>query len=80
LVGIFALGEGWHNNHHRYPLAARNGFYWWELDLTWWVIRLMGALGLAWDIRAVPARLYREAAAGESWPALSDSRTEAPPG
>ena len=37
-TALLALGEGWHNNHHRYPLAARNGFYWWELDATWWEI------------------------------------------
>jgi stearoyl-CoA desaturase (delta-9 desaturase) len=60
-TALFALGEGWHNNHHRYQRAARNGFYWWEFDPTWWVIRAMGALGLAWDIEGVPTRVYREA-------------------
>ena len=35
LTALFAAGEGWHNNHHRYQRAARNGFYWWEFDLTW---------------------------------------------
>ena len=38
LTAFFAVGEGWHNNHHRYQRAARNGFYWWEFDLTWYVI------------------------------------------
>jgi len=60
LTAIFAAGEGWHNNHHRYQRAARSGFYWWEVDLTYAVIRLMGWLGLAWDIRPVPKRIYRE--------------------
>jgi stearoyl-CoA desaturase (delta-9 desaturase) len=63
LTAIFAAGEGWHNNHHRYQRAARNGFYWWELDPTWYVIRAMAALGLAWDLHAVPARVYDEARA-----------------
>jgi len=63
VTALFAAGEGWHNNHHRYQRAARNGFYWWELDLTWYVIRAMGALGLAWDIQPVPDRIYAEARA-----------------
>jgi stearoyl-CoA desaturase (delta-9 desaturase) len=62
-TAIFAAGEGWHNNHHRYQRAARNGFYWWEFDPTYYAIRAMGWLGLAWDIQPVPARIYREAEA-----------------
>jgi len=61
LTALFAAGEGWHNNHHRYQRAARNGFYWWEIDLTWYVIRAMQAVGLAWDVQPVPARIYAEA-------------------
>ncbi len=61
LTAFFAAGEGWHNNHHRYQRAARNGFYWWELDLTWYTIRVMAALGLVWDIQWVPTRIYEEA-------------------
>jgi stearoyl-CoA desaturase (delta-9 desaturase) len=61
LTAIFAAGEGWHNNHHRYQRAARNGFYWWEFDPTYYVIAVMGWLGLAWDIQPVPERIYREA-------------------
>jgi len=63
LTAIFAVGEGWHNNHHRYQRAARNGFYWWEFDPTWYVIRAMQALGLAWDVQPVPRRIYEEARA-----------------
>jgi stearoyl-CoA desaturase (delta-9 desaturase) len=61
LTALFAAGEGWHNNHHRYQRAARNGFYWWEFDPTWYVIRAMQAIGLVWDVQTVPARIYREA-------------------
>jgi len=60
-TAIFAAGEGWHNNHHRYQRAARNGFYWYEFDPTYYVIRMMGWVGLAWDIQVVPERIYREA-------------------
>jgi stearoyl-CoA desaturase (Delta-9 desaturase) len=63
LTAFFAAGEGWHNNHHRYQRAARNGFYWWEFDLTWYVIRAMAAVGLAWDLQPVPPRIYEEARA-----------------
>lgn len=64
VTALFAVGEGWHNNHHRYQRAARNGFYWWEFDPTYYVICLMGAVGLAWDIQNVPERIYREAREG----------------
>jgi stearoyl-CoA desaturase (Delta-9 desaturase) len=63
ITAIFAAGEGWHNNHHRYQRAARNGFYWWEFDPTWYTIRAMAALGIAWDLQAVPRRIYEEARA-----------------
>ena len=63
LTALFAAGEGWHNNHHRYQRAARNGFYWWEIDLTWYAIRAMALLGLAWDLHRVPDRVYAEARA-----------------
>jgi stearoyl-CoA desaturase (delta-9 desaturase) len=65
LTAIFAAGEGWHNNHHRYQRAARNGFYWWEVDPTYALIRLMEWLGLAWDVQSVPERIYREAEADD---------------
>ena len=60
-TAFFAVGEGWHNNHHRYQRAARNGFYWWEFDPTWYVIRLMQMVGLVWDVQPVPERIYEEA-------------------
>src|SRR2546422_3094649 len=66
LTALFAAGEGWHNNHHRYQRAARNGFYWWEFDPTWYVIRAMAAVGLAWDVKAVPERIYHEARANRA--------------
>jgi stearoyl-CoA desaturase (Delta-9 desaturase) len=61
LTAFFAAGEGWHNNHHRYQRAARNGFFWWEFDPTWYVISAMAAVGLVWDLQTVPARIYAEA-------------------
>jgi stearoyl-CoA desaturase (delta-9 desaturase) len=66
LTAFFAAGEGWHNNHHRYQRAARNGFYWWEFDPTYYVILAMQAVGLAWDVQPVPDRIYREAREGRT--------------
>lgn len=54
LIALFTLGEGWHNNHHRYPGSPRQGLRWWELDPTWWGLRALAALGLIWDLKAVP--------------------------
>ena len=62
VLAILTLGEGWHNNHHRFPACARQGFYWWEIDISYYIIRLMGAFGLVWDIRTVPSKVYEEAA------------------
>jgi stearoyl-CoA desaturase (delta-9 desaturase) len=56
-LALLTFGEGWHNNHHHYPGSARQGFYWWEVDLTWYGLRLLEALGLIWDLRVVPASI-----------------------
>jgi len=50
LVGLLSNGEGWHNNHHADPRSARHGHCWWELDVTYLVIRMLGIVGLAWRI------------------------------
>ncbi len=56
-IALLTLGEGWHNNHHHYPGAARQGFYWWELDVTWLGLRLMALTGLISDLKTVPERI-----------------------
>lgn len=48
---IFGFGEGWHNNHHAFPSSARHGFYWWQIDFGFVIIRLMEVLGLADEVR-----------------------------
>jgi len=55
LLALVTLGEGWHNNHHHYPGSTRQGFYWWEVDFTYYGLKLLEALGLVWDLRPVPA-------------------------
>jgi stearoyl-CoA desaturase (delta-9 desaturase) len=53
-LALLTFGEGWHNNHHRFPAAARQGFRWWEIDLSYYGLRLLAALGVIWDLRPVP--------------------------
>ncbi len=55
LLGVLALGEGWHNNHHAFPSSARHGLRWWEIDMSYMIIRTLGFFGLARDIR-VPSQ------------------------
>ena len=57
ILALLTLGEGWHNNHHHYPASARQGFYWWELDLTYYGLVALKWLGLIWDLRPVPDRV-----------------------
>jgi stearoyl-CoA desaturase (Delta-9 desaturase) len=56
-LALLTLGEGWHNNHHHYPSAARQGFYWWEIDASYYALRLLAALGVVWDLRPVPVAI-----------------------
>lgn len=59
LLALVTLGEGWHNNHHFYPASVRQGFRWWQVDITYYLLRVMAALGLIWDLRPVPAHVVR---------------------
>lgn len=59
VLGILAMGDGWHNNHHRAPYSARHGFAWYEFDMAYLTIRAMRLIGLAWDVKQPPAELLR---------------------
>jgi len=54
-LALLTFGEGWHNNHHFYPGSARQGFRWWEVDVTWYGLMLMATLGLVRELKPVPA-------------------------
>jgi len=54
LLAVITLGEGWHNNHHYYPNSARQGFRWWEIDISYYGLRLLAAVGLVWDLKQIP--------------------------
>ena len=53
-LALLTLGEGWHNNHHYYPGSTRQGFYWWEIDLTYYGLVGLSWVGLVWDLRSPP--------------------------
>ncbi len=53
-IALVTMGEGWHNNHHHYPSAANQGWFWWEVDATWYALRALAALGLVRDLRTPP--------------------------
>ncbi|MEO7433483.1 MAG: acyl-CoA desaturase [Dokdonella sp.] len=54
-LALITFGEGWHNNHHFFPGSARQGFRWWELDMTWYGLRALALLGIVRDLKPVPA-------------------------
>jgi stearoyl-CoA desaturase (delta-9 desaturase) len=59
LLAIFTMGEGWHNNHHAYQSSVRQGFRWWELDATYYILQVLAWLGVVWDLKMPPAKLLR---------------------
>lgn len=59
-LALITMGEGWHNNHHHYPTSARQGFFWWEIDLTYYGLYLLSKLGLIWDLKRVPAHILEQ--------------------
>lgn len=63
-LALITLGEGWHNNHHFHPGTARQGFFWWEVDPTWWMLWAMEKVGLISELRRAPARVYEAAREG----------------
>ena len=60
LIALATFGEGWHNNHHRYQSAARQGFRWWQVDVTYYVLWLLARVGIVRGLRPVPARVIEE--------------------
>jgi stearoyl-CoA desaturase (delta-9 desaturase) len=57
LLAMITLGEGWHNNHHHYMRSCRQGFYWWEIDVTYYVLRALSLVGIVWKIHEPPQRV-----------------------
>jgi stearoyl-CoA desaturase (delta-9 desaturase) len=64
LLAIPTLGAAWHNNHHRYMNSARTGFYWYELDLGYVILRVLGLVRIVWDLHPVPDEVLAEGRSG----------------
>lgn len=58
-LAILTLGEGWHNNHHWYQGSARQGFRWWEYDVTYYVLKALSWVGIVWDLKQPPPEFVR---------------------
>ena len=81
LLALITMGEGWHNNHHHYMNSANQGFFWWEIDLTYYILRALEKVGLVWDVRRPPAHVLKKhliAEVGERAPLLLSRPAEAP--
>jgi len=63
VIGVLALGEGWHNNHHAFPTSARHGLKWWEFDPSYVIIKSMAILRLVWNVRKPAASAIESRAA-----------------
>jgi stearoyl-CoA desaturase (delta-9 desaturase) len=59
ILAIVTMGEGWHNNHHAYQSSARQGFRWWEIDLTYYILRALALVGIVWDLKSPPTAVLR---------------------
>jgi stearoyl-CoA desaturase (delta-9 desaturase) len=53
-LALITFGEGWHNNHHHYQSSTRQGFKWWEIDITYYILKALSWIGVVWDLRAPP--------------------------
>ncbi len=60
LLALITLGEGWHNNHHHFAISARQGFFWWEIDVTYYLLVVMSWLGIVRDLRTVPEQVLNK--------------------
>jgi stearoyl-CoA desaturase (delta-9 desaturase) len=59
LLALFTMGEGWHNNHHAYQSSVRQGFRWWEIDPTYYLLKGLSFVGVVWDLKAPPVEVLR---------------------
>lgn len=57
-LALLTMGEGWHNNHHKYPSSERQGFHWWEIDPTHYLLTMLSWVGLVWELRRPPRSAY----------------------
>ena len=80
IFGVLALGEGFHNTHHAFPTSARHGLRWWQPDASYWVIRLLALVGLAWDVKLPTTEAEEHARRDRGAGAAGAARAAAPEG
>ena len=66
LVALLTFGEGWHNNHHRYPASVRQGFFWWQIDFSYYILWMFSKVGLVWELKPVPKHIIDEGRRGRA--------------
>lgn len=59
LLSLITLGEGWHNNHHAYCGASKMGFFWWEIDVTYYILKMLSWFHIVWDLKQPPKQAYQ---------------------
>jgi len=64
ILALITLGEGWHNNHHYYCGTVRQGFRWYEIDITFYLLKMMSWLGLVWGLKPIPQRIHQQISRG----------------
>lgn len=64
-LALITLGEGWHNNHHRWAVSTRQGFYWWQIDITYLILKAMSWVGIIRDLQPVPEHVLKEGRHGQ---------------
>ena len=74
ILALITLGEGWHNNHHRYMSSTRQGFYWWEVDISYYVLKGISWTGIIWNLRPVPASAYQPSGAIQGLDSVANRR------
>ena len=60
LLALITLGEGWHNNHHHFQSTVRQGFRWWEIDITWYTLVVLSWVGITKDLKGVPPHIFEQ--------------------
>jgi stearoyl-CoA desaturase (Delta-9 desaturase) len=67
VLALITMGEGWHNNHHYYQSTARQGFHWWQLDPTYYILWCLEKVGVIWDLRRVSDEVIEGNLGGRNW-------------
>ena len=70
LLALVTLGEGWHNNHHQCPGAVRQGFLWWQIDVSFYLLTLLSWLGVVWGLHPIPERAWKQAPSAPPAPSM----------